>query len=259
MNRTAQAGRATSREWIGLGVLALACLLYVMDLTVLRPGHPGDHRRPAPDQRPAAVDHRRVRVHGGRRAGHDGHARRPDRPPAAAADRGRGVRGGVGAGRVLDHAGDADPEPGAARAGRRDDRAVHPVADLPHVPRPPAAHGGRRGLDRRVLRGQRGRAGARRGAAGGVLVGIGVPAGAAGDGRPAGARPAGAARVPRPDGRSARPGQRGDVGAGPARRGLRGQADRPGRALHRGRAGRSPVARCWAGRGCGGSAGWPIP
>jgi DHA2 family multidrug resistance protein-like MFS transporter len=35
MNRTAQAGRATSREWIGLGVLALACLLYVMDLTVL--------------------------------------------------------------------------------------------------------------------------------------------------------------------------------------------------------------------------------
>src|SRR5688572_10231033 len=27
--------RATGREWIGLGVLALACLLYVMDLTVL--------------------------------------------------------------------------------------------------------------------------------------------------------------------------------------------------------------------------------
>jgi MFS transporter, DHA2 family, multidrug resistance protein len=35
VNRTAQAGRATSREWIGLSVLALACLLYVMDLTVL--------------------------------------------------------------------------------------------------------------------------------------------------------------------------------------------------------------------------------
>jgi DHA2 family multidrug resistance protein-like MFS transporter len=30
-----QAPRATRREWIGLGVLALACLLYVMDLTVL--------------------------------------------------------------------------------------------------------------------------------------------------------------------------------------------------------------------------------
>ena len=30
-----QASRATRREWVGLGVLALACLLYVMDLTVL--------------------------------------------------------------------------------------------------------------------------------------------------------------------------------------------------------------------------------
>ncbi|MEA2612661.1 MAG: hypothetical protein QOI52_620, partial [Chloroflexota bacterium] len=27
--------RAGRREWIGLSVLALACLLYVMDLTVL--------------------------------------------------------------------------------------------------------------------------------------------------------------------------------------------------------------------------------
>src|SRR5438046_7259945 len=27
--------KATRREWIGLSVLALACLLYVMDLTVL--------------------------------------------------------------------------------------------------------------------------------------------------------------------------------------------------------------------------------
>src|SRR5512132_1239038 len=27
--------RAGRREWVGLGVLALACLLYVMDLTVL--------------------------------------------------------------------------------------------------------------------------------------------------------------------------------------------------------------------------------
>jgi hypothetical protein len=32
---TAQAVRAGRREWIGLAVLALACLLYVMDLTVL--------------------------------------------------------------------------------------------------------------------------------------------------------------------------------------------------------------------------------
>src|SRR3989338_4251245 len=27
--------KATIREWVGLGVLALACILYVMDLTVL--------------------------------------------------------------------------------------------------------------------------------------------------------------------------------------------------------------------------------
>src|SRR5262249_7074014 len=27
--------RATSREWLGLGVIALPCLLYAMDLTVL--------------------------------------------------------------------------------------------------------------------------------------------------------------------------------------------------------------------------------
>lgn len=32
---TTPAPKATRREWIGLGVLALACLLYVMDLTVL--------------------------------------------------------------------------------------------------------------------------------------------------------------------------------------------------------------------------------
>jgi DHA2 family multidrug resistance protein-like MFS transporter len=32
---TTQTQKATSREWIGLAVLALACLLYVMDLTVL--------------------------------------------------------------------------------------------------------------------------------------------------------------------------------------------------------------------------------
>jgi DHA2 family multidrug resistance protein-like MFS transporter len=31
----AEAPRATRREWIGLGVIALACVLYVMDLTVL--------------------------------------------------------------------------------------------------------------------------------------------------------------------------------------------------------------------------------
>jgi DHA2 family multidrug resistance protein-like MFS transporter len=35
MESTAAAPRATRREWVGLGVIALACVLYVMDLTVL--------------------------------------------------------------------------------------------------------------------------------------------------------------------------------------------------------------------------------
>jgi DHA2 family multidrug resistance protein-like MFS transporter len=35
MNETTAPTKATAREWIGLAVLALACLLYVMDLTVL--------------------------------------------------------------------------------------------------------------------------------------------------------------------------------------------------------------------------------
>ena len=34
MNTSAQA-KATRREWIGLGVIALPCMLYSMDLTVL--------------------------------------------------------------------------------------------------------------------------------------------------------------------------------------------------------------------------------
>jgi MFS transporter, DHA2 family, multidrug resistance protein len=35
MDATVDAPRATRREWVGLGVIALACVLYVMDLTVL--------------------------------------------------------------------------------------------------------------------------------------------------------------------------------------------------------------------------------
>jgi hypothetical protein len=35
MSATPEVQKATRREWVGLAVLALACLLYVMDLTVL--------------------------------------------------------------------------------------------------------------------------------------------------------------------------------------------------------------------------------
>ncbi len=35
MSRTLPSGKATRREWIGLAVIALPCLVYSMDLTVL--------------------------------------------------------------------------------------------------------------------------------------------------------------------------------------------------------------------------------
>ena len=43
--------RATRREWIGLAVLALPCLVYAMDLTVLHLAVPRDQRRPRAEQR----------------------------------------------------------------------------------------------------------------------------------------------------------------------------------------------------------------
>ena len=46
---TAVPARATRREWIGLAVIALPCLLYAMDLTVLTLARPCAHRRPAPE------------------------------------------------------------------------------------------------------------------------------------------------------------------------------------------------------------------
>ena len=131
--------KATRREWIGLAVIALPCLLYSMDLTVLNLAMPhlsADLRPRAP----TAVDHRHLRLHGRRLADHDGHAGRPDRPAAAAADRCRRVRRGVGAGRLLDQRRDADRGARAAGRRRRDAGAVDPVADPQHVPRSAAAH-----------------------------------------------------------------------------------------------------------------------
>ena len=121
-------------------MLALACLLYVMDLTVLDLAIPAitADLRPTSSQLLWIID-----VYGFMVAGAlvtmgtlgDRIGRRRLLLIGAAA---------FGAVSVLaafsTTPGDADPEPGAARAGRRHDRAVHPVADLPHVPRPPAAH-----------------------------------------------------------------------------------------------------------------------
>ena len=72
--------KATRREWIGLAVIALPCVLYSMDLTVLNLAVPHLSADLKPDERSAAVDHRHLRLPGRRLADHDGHARRPHRP-----------------------------------------------------------------------------------------------------------------------------------------------------------------------------------
>ena len=233
-----QAGR---REWIGLAVLALACLLYVMDLTVLHLAVPAISADLRPTQRPAAVDHRHLRVLRRRLAHHDGHARRPHRPAPPAADRRRGLRCGLGARRVLHQRRDADRQPRAAGRRRRDAGPLDAVADLPHVPRPAAALDRDRRVDRQLLGGRRGRPGARRRPAGALLVGLGVPAGPAGDGRCC------SCSGPRvlPEYRDPNAGrldlaQRRDVAGRRARRDLRPQGDRPGRARLPVRSPRSP-------------------
>jgi hypothetical protein len=143
------------------------------------PGGAVDQQGPPPEQRPASLDHRHLRLHGRGLPRDDGHARRPDRPAEAAPRRRGGVRRRVAAGGVLHHAGATDREPGTARDRRCDARTVDAVADLLDVQGPPSAGDRGQRLDLRVLRRQRGRAGARRRAARALLVGLRVPPGAA--------------------------------------------------------------------------------
>ena len=72
------APRAGRREWIGLAVLALACLLYAMDLTVLHLAVPALSADLQPSSA-CAVDHRHLRVHGRRVPGHHGDPTRSGR------------------------------------------------------------------------------------------------------------------------------------------------------------------------------------
>ena len=221
-------------------------------------GDPPDLGGPAPVRHPAVVDHRWLRLHGGRNPGHDGHSRRPHRTASAADGRRRGVRRGVAHRGVRHERGDADRGAAATRRRGRDDRALHAVADLPHVQGRPAAlaRGGR--VDRGVLGGQRRRAGAGRARPRLAPVGRGLPARAAGDGCAAGARAVRAPGVPRPGGGQARPALGGDVDRGRARGRLRDQAGGRGRADgRRARCGRRS-ARSSGRRGCGASGARPI-
>ena len=178
------AGRApAAREWIGLGVLALACLLYVMDLTVLHLAIPSisEDLQPSSSQLLWIID-----IYGFMVAGFlvtmgtlgDRIGRRKLLLIGAAA---------FGDAVVLFAAFATTAEMlivsrAAAGHRRRDPRPVDPVAHLQHVPGPRSAlpRGGR--LDLGVLRGQRHRPDRRRRPARALLVGLGVPHRHAGDG-----------------------------------------------------------------------------
>ena len=223
------APRAGRREWIGLAVLALPCLLYAMDLTVLHLAVPqlSADLQPSSAQLLWIID-----IYGFLVAGSlitmgtlgDRIGRRRLLLIGAAAF---GVASVLAA--FSTSAEMLIASPGAAGRRRGDPGAVHAVADPQHVPRPAAAHGRHRGLDHQLLGRRRDRPAARRGPAGVLLVGLGVPAGGAGDGAAAGARAAAAAGVPRSRRGPAGPGQRGAVAGRGAGDDLRPQADRPGR------------------------------
>ncbi len=221
--------KAGRREWIGLAVIALPCLLYSMDLTVLNLALPAisEDLRPSSSELLWIVDIYGFLVAGllitmgtlGDRIG-----RRRLLLIGAAS---------FGAASVLaafaSSAPDADRRPRAARRRRRDARALDDGADLQHVRRPRRAQDRDRGLDRQLLRRRGRRPARRRRAARAVLVGLGVPDRRAGDGAAARARPAAAAGVARPGRRPARPRERGALARRGAGGDLRAQAARRGR------------------------------
>jgi hypothetical protein len=123
------ASKATRREWIGLAVIALPCLLYSMDLMVLNLAvpHLSADLRPTSSQLLWIVD-----IYGFMIAGFlitMGHIGRPHRPPPAASDRRRRVWRSLGTRCVVKERGDADRDARGARHCRGDTRAVDALAD----------------------------------------------------------------------------------------------------------------------------------
>ena len=137
MTVTSGPPRAGRREWIGLGVIALPCLLYSMDLTVLNLALPSLSADLAPTSAQLLWI---VDIYGFLVAGSlitmgtlgDRIGRRKVLLIGAAAF-------GIGsvARRLLDERRDAHRHARAARARRRDAGAVDAVADPQHVPRRP--------------------------------------------------------------------------------------------------------------------------
>ena len=187
------APRAGRREWIGLAVLALACVLYAMDLTVLHLAVPSL----SADLEPRSAQLLRITdIYGFLVAGSvitmgtlgDRIGRRRLLLIGA---------GAFGVASALAAFSTSAEMPISARAllGGHPG-AVDPVLDQQHVPGPAPAHGRHRGVDHQLLGRRRDRAVAGRGDAGVLLVGIGVPAGDAGDGATPRAGTGAVARVP---------------------------------------------------------------
>ena len=93
--------RATRREWIGLAVIALPCVLYSMDLTVLNLALPALSEELRPAARSCSGSWTSTASWSRARLITDGHARRPDRAAPAAADRRRGLRARLRRGGLL--------------------------------------------------------------------------------------------------------------------------------------------------------------
>ena len=190
--------RATRRDWIGLTVLALPCVLYSMDLTVLNLAVPHLTADLAPTSPLLWI----VDIYGFLVAGSlitmgtlgDRIGRRRLLLIGAAAF------GAASIGAALaTTCRDADRGTRRARRRRRNARSVDARLDSQHVPRPAATHHGDRGVGRQLLRGWRHRPAARRSSPRALLVGIRIPAERAGDDPAAGARSGAAAGVPRPE------------------------------------------------------------
>ena len=147
--------KASRRDWIGLAVIAIPCLIYSMDLTVLYLAVPQITADLKPSSSRAAVDRRHLRLHGCRRAGDDGDARRSRRSPPRAADRRGRLWRHVGAGRHVDECRDADCRARAAGPRRRGASAIDALAHPQHVPRRRRARLRHRRVGRQLLRRRR--------------------------------------------------------------------------------------------------------
>jgi DHA2 family multidrug resistance protein-like MFS transporter len=129
MTTSADAPKAGRREWIGLGVIALPCLLYSMDLTVLNLAVPSlsSDLAPSSAQLLWIVDIYGFMVAGSLIAMGTLGDRIGRRRLLLIGAAGFGVA--VGARRVLDERRDAHRHARAPRARRGDPGAVDPLAD----------------------------------------------------------------------------------------------------------------------------------